>query len=56
LPPPTMADCDYELFVFILGDSSPSEMMFPITVPANISVGELKDMVYAKKKEQFKGH
>jgi len=37
-----------DLFVFLLGDSSPSMHMFPITASADISVDALKNRVYAK--------
>jgi hypothetical protein len=45
LPPTTMANL--KVFFFLLGDSSPSNNMFPIIASPSISVGELKDMVYA---------
>jgi len=51
--PTTMPD--YELFVFIYGDSQPSRGMFSVTAPANISVSALKGRVFNKKQNRLKG-
>jgi hypothetical protein len=49
----TMANL--KIFFFLLGDSLPSNDVFPIIAPPGISVGELKDEVYKKKQNGLKG-
>ena len=43
------------IFFFLLGDSSPSNDTFPIVASPNTSVGEVKDMVHAKKPNRLRG-
>jgi hypothetical protein len=51
-----MADHEpYKLFVFILGESSPSDNMFGITAEANISVSELRRRIYTETQHSLEG-
>jgi Crinkler effector protein N-terminal domain len=51
--PTTMANLN--IFFLLLGDSSPSTDMFSIRASPGISVGELKEEVYAETKNGLKG-
>jgi Crinkler effector protein N-terminal domain len=45
---------DLRIFVVLLEDSPPSRHIFLVTAPANQTVSELKELVYAKKRNRFK--
>ena len=46
-----------EIFVVILGEAPASKKMFPVSSPDSMSVGEWKEEVYNKRKNnRFKGY